>query len=435
MLRRVLIPTVQRQPRLRAVLLGGLDGFYRLALLPFGRSRRIGVASESSDLVDRTDELNRAAEHYFDVFELPGFLLAKPFSDAQYFPRHLISLGTVLQGLRIRPGEVVLELGAGSCWVSHFLNRFGCRTISVDVSQTALDLGRQLFERDPATRWDLGPEFLSYDGRRLPVGDATCDKVIIVDAFHHVPNQRQILQELARVLADDGVVGMSEPGTGHADTEQSRQEVERFGVLENELVVEDVAALARSCGFADVRLIVSSPSSPFEIAAEDLGPFLRGKGFTRYWNAVGDAMTSGHYILLYKGDSRPTTRHPKAVGARIAVRGAARPVPAGVGQSVKVRVSLSNPAETRWLAGERPRGGWTRLGAHLYRGEELVDFDWLRVELPHDVGQYESVTVDAALPPLEQPGRYRVVFDLVIEGTAWLAERGSRTAEITLDVR
>ena len=49
---------------------------------------------------------------------------------------------------------------------NHFLNRYGCKTIAVDVSATALRLGRTLFERDSATRWDLEPEFLVYDGHR-----------------------------------------------------------------------------------------------------------------------------------------------------------------------------------------------------------------------------------------------------------------------------
>ena len=49
---------------------------------------------------------------------------------------------------RIQPGDTVVEIGAGTCWLSHFLNRYGCRTVSVDVSRTALYMEKQLFERD-----------------------------------------------------------------------------------------------------------------------------------------------------------------------------------------------------------------------------------------------------------------------------------------------
>ena len=82
----------------------------------------------------------------------------------------------------------------------------------MDVSGSGLALGRRLFESDPRTNRSLEPRFLTYDGHTFPLGDATCDRVVVYDAFHHVPNQREILAEMHRVLRPDGVVAMSEPG-------------------------------------------------------------------------------------------------------------------------------------------------------------------------------------------------------------------------------
>jgi hypothetical protein len=252
-----------------------------------------------------------------------------------------------------------------------------------------------------------------------------------------VPNQREILIELHRILTPDGIVAMSEPGKGHADTQASRHEVEKFGVLENELVVEDLAALARSCGYAAAQLIVASPDALWEIPAEDLGSFIQGKGFTRYWEHQSDALLAGHYILLYKGDPRPTTRQPKAIGAHIRIRRGQTTLRAPSGRQARVTVKVVNTAETRWLSRQQEGGGWTRLGAHLYRDgapPELLDFDWLRVELPRDVDQHEAVTMTLALPAIARPGTYRVVFDVVIEGVSWFGDRGSRTTALTLEV-
>ena len=109
------------------------------------------------------------AERYFAEYPDPEFILGKPFTDERDFPLHLFELGVLFHFLRVTPDDVVLEFGAGTCWVSHFLNRFGCKTISVDVSATALRLGRTLFERDSKTRWEVEPEFLVYDGHRLPL--------------------------------------------------------------------------------------------------------------------------------------------------------------------------------------------------------------------------------------------------------------------------
>jgi hypothetical protein len=149
-------------------------------------------------------------------------------------------------------------------------------------------------------------------------------------------------------------------------------------------------------------------------------------------------MVSGHYILLYKGDPRPTTRQPKAIHAIIRIGRQKKPVvQTECGRSTTVQVTLKNLTETRWLAGARADGGWTRLGAHLYRDGEppvVIDFDWLRIELPHDIGMDETVTLPVTLPPIDEPGHYRVVFDLVIEGQTWFAERGSVPLALILQV-
>ena len=101
-----------------------------------------------------------------------------------------------------------------------------------------------------------------------------------------------------------------------------------------------------------------------------------------------------------------------------------------------MRITARNLGDTTWLAASGV-AGWTRLGAHLYRAGEgmtVVDFDWLRAPLPHDVAPGAAVTIAATLPPIAGPGRYTVVFDLVVEGFAWFAERESQPLVVTTDV-
>lgn len=414
----------------------GVDAYYRVSMSQLGNKRPKGVAGESAELVQDTDKLNVAAEHYFSVFEDREFLLNKPFSDSEAFGRHLFSLGVVFTSIGLTTRDVVVEFGAGTCWVSHFLNRFGCRTISIDVSQTALDLGRETFQRDPSTIWSLAPEFLRYDGHTLPLPDACCDKIIIIDAFHHIPNQREILSEMYRILKPQGVIGMSEPGLGHASSDASRHEVDKYGVLENELVIEDLGALAKSVGFKGASIVVASPDGLWELPTDDLEAFMKGKNFLAFWQHQCNALQASHYVLLHKGDPGPTTQRPKVLRAEIEVEGVDGDVVAmKVGTPRQLTFHLTNPAETRWLSSEGE--GWTRLGAHLYKSGEprsLVDFDWLRAALPGDVGKDREITVTATLPAIDQAGSYEAVFDLVIEGTAWFASKGSAATTVRLVV-
>ena len=415
----------RRWPAAERAALSLLDLAYQAALLPFRRARVGGRATEAPDIAANTAVYNAAAEQYFAGFADREFLLGKPFSETALAAKHLIDAGVLIDAMRLTPRDVVVEIGAGTCWLSHMINRLGCRTISIDVSPTALALGRQLFERDPRTNRTLDPTFLPYDGHRLPLDDASCDRIVINDAFHHIPNQRELLCEMRRVLRADGLVAMSEPGYGHGSAEHSVAEAES-GVLENELVLEDVAALAVAAGFGDATVVVASPLVRHEIAAGELGAFMGGKGFTDYWKALCSGLEQHHYLVLHTAASEPTTRHPARLTARIDVMNA---------QGTALRVT--NIGDTRWLAGEAAGPGWTRLGAHLYRAgppRELIDFDWYRVDLPRDVRPGDQVVLQTALPTIDARGDYLVVFDLVVEELTWFSDRGSTPAVLSIRV-
>jgi SAM-dependent methyltransferase len=412
-----------------------LDLWHQIALLPFRRRRRTGRSTESAELVRRTDDYNDAAERYFASIEDPSYLLRKPFADAELLPKYLIDVGVLIGALRVMPGDVVLEIGAGSCWLSHFLNRLGCHTIAVDVSRTALDLGRQLFEADAYTDWKLEPRFLAYDGHRLPCDDASCDYVVLHDAFHHIPNQRELLTEMHRVLRPDGIVGMSEPGQGHADTEYSLQEM-RKGVLENELVVEDLAALAQDCGFARVTVVPSATPAGFEIPADELGAFMGGKGFAAYWKAYSSALEGHHHILCYKGATTRTTRRPGRLFAGIKVASGSD-VHVQAGHQATLTLDVVNRGDTTWRGGYSSIPGWTRVGGHLHkRGgeEELIDFDWWRADFPSNIEPGQQIELAVTMPAITVRGEYVVLIDLVVEGLTWFAGHGSPHAVINLTV-
>lgn len=388
------------------------------------------------ELAARTDEFNRASERYFAEYPDLPFLLGKPYTDTLNFARRLFDMGVLAHWLRLSPGEITLELGAGTCWLSHFLNRFGCPTIAIDVSPTALRIGRELFERDPFTNWDLKPEFRLYDGHRLPLPDGHVDKIVIYDAFHHVPNQAEILREMARVLKTGGVVAMCEPGAGHGATETSRHEADEWGVLENELDPEALERLALGCGFDGVRVVPLALPPSIEIAPSAFRQFLLGYGLNYYWSQWCDALQSISYVVLYKGDYVPTTRRPQSARARIELQSDYLTV--APGDQARLTVRVTNTGDTRWLTEEPDAPGWTRLGAHLHaasHGAPALDTDWYRGTLPRDVPPGETVAMEIELPRIDEPGEYRAVFDIVAEGVLWFAQRNSPTAELRIDVR
>jgi len=388
---------------------------------------------DAADLERRTDELNVAAEDYFVEAEDPEFLIHKPFSDPSHFAKYLFNLGILIQKGHMAPGHRVLELGAGAGWVSHFLNRFGCRTVALDVSQTALDLAEETFRRDPATRWDTEPRFLTYDGHRIPLEDGSCDRVIVHDAFHHIPNQREILGELARILVPGGIVAMNEPGRCHSASEQSRREMSQFGVLENDIVVEDLAALACTVGFTHTTVLPINLHGATEIPAERLVEFVRGERLAEWWCEMAPHLLNEHYIFLHKGAYIPDTRTPGKLRAEIALDLEPPTLDAATGEPMTIRCRVTNAGDTRWLPESAGRPGGVQLAGYLEPpGGGKVERDWLRTPLEASVEPGESVTLELEVPPFGSPGERVLVLDLVAEGVTWFEDVGSKPTRVQL---
>ncbi|MXZ71073.1 MAG: class I SAM-dependent methyltransferase [Acidobacteria bacterium] len=385
-------------------------------------------------MIARTDTFNAASDRYFAEHEDLPFLLGKPYTDTEHFARRLFDMGVLAHWLRLAPGDVVMELGAGTCWLLHFLNRYGCPTIAVDVSPAALEMGRELFQRDPLVNWDLDPQFLPYDGHRIPLPDGHVDRIILYDAFHHIPNQEEILREMARVLNDGGVVAMREPAAGHSRTEESRREMDTWDVLENDIDVAELEPRALACGFSRMTVVPIDLPLSIEVPASRLPDFLAGRELRHYWALLATAMQSSTYIVLYKGEYQPTTRSPDNPRARI--EPAVKDVRVTAGEPLELRVGLTNTGDTRWLSGAPDRRGATQLGAQLHHAAARagIDADWSRTPLPHDVAPGGQVTLNLVLPAIETPGEYRIVLDVIAEHVCWFGERGSPTAEVPLTV-
>lgn len=112
------------------------------------------------------------------------------------------------------------------------------------------------------------------------------------------------------------------------------------------------------------------------------------------------------------------------------------PLKARAGQPAKVRTRVHNlsrrpfPIDTTY--GRRT----VRLGAQLCDANgTLLNRDFARASLPHALDGGRSADIDIELPPLADPGRYTLKFDLVSEGIDWFERCGSETTEKPLVVR
>ena len=74
---------------------------------------------------------------------------------------------------------------------------------------------------------------------------------------------------------------MSEPGRFHASSGASLRDMTETGVLENSIIVEDLAILAQACGFTDVKVVPLTLQNSLEVPAKGLNTFLAGEPIRR----------------------------------------------------------------------------------------------------------------------------------------------------------
>ena len=103
----------------------------------------------------------------------------------------------VVEFARVRPGDSVVEVGAGA---GNFLGLFrghAARLIAVDLVEAMLREGVE-----------DAPDLLAVaaDGARLPLRSRAINVVASAQALHHIHRPVPVLQEMRRVMADGGRV-------------------------------------------------------------------------------------------------------------------------------------------------------------------------------------------------------------------------------------
>lgn len=98
-------------------------------------------------------------------------------------------------------GHRILDVGGGTGRVVAGLPDLGCQVFVVDESQAMLH----------QAKCKKGLKPVCAQAEHLPFVDSVFDRVIMVDAMHHVADQFQSAAEMVRVLKSDGMIVLREP--------------------------------------------------------------------------------------------------------------------------------------------------------------------------------------------------------------------------------
>jgi len=345
----------------------------------------------------------------------------------------------------------VLEFASGTCWLSRYLNQLQCQTISCDVSQTALDIGQRLFTEYPIIGEPIAePQFLHFDGHTINLPDESVDRIICNDGFHHIPNQEEVIAELARVLKTGGVAGFSEPGRYHSEGPQSQYEMRNYHVLENDMILSDIFAFAKKHGFTDCKAkavsavdfsidewqTVTSKRNRTGTVKSMLKSMITEPTITkltlRATHGIIDDISVRSLFFLYKGELILDSR--SYVGLAHMIIPSVTELTVNAGEEVLLPLTISNSGAAKWLT-QNIRGiGVVNIGAHLYdQADNLLNIDFSRHPLPEPIspGQTIEHTIDLRFNEI---GTFRLAIDMVAEQVCWFENVGSPLQFITVNV-
>jgi uncharacterized protein YbaR (Trm112 family)/SAM-dependent methyltransferase len=224
----------EREASIVAEAAGGAPDDLRAALAAF---RPSGDASSDPGAHYKKAEIGIKDKIDDPVFFGPGY--SSPFNPWNSdFTVYLISLfGTVLPMLEAKRGHVVVDSGCGYAWTTEWLFRSGFDAIGVDICRTYLEIGTSRIG-------SFRPHLVVADVEHLPLAAGTADAILAYESFHHVPDRRRAMASYDRVLKNGGRIVLAEPGGEHEGAAVSVDAMEKYGILERGMELDDVLGYA-----------------------------------------------------------------------------------------------------------------------------------------------------------------------------------------------
>jgi SAM-dependent methyltransferase len=109
----------------------------------------------------------------------------------------------LVRELRPRPGELVLDVGAGTGVLAERISETGATVVCIEPDAASM----RAAERRLAGR---GAEFITASAERIPLPDASADGAVVSMSAHHWQDRDRGFREIARVLRPGGRLVMAE---------------------------------------------------------------------------------------------------------------------------------------------------------------------------------------------------------------------------------
>lgn len=112
--------------------------------------------------------------------------------------------GNITEGLELKYGERILEIGCGNGYYLSLLNRLEMKLnlVGIDNVQMALDDAKKFI-------FDNKVKLIFADASSLPFSNKTFDKIVMSEVIEHVKNEKKVLSEAYRLLKSGGIIALT----------------------------------------------------------------------------------------------------------------------------------------------------------------------------------------------------------------------------------
>jgi uncharacterized protein YbaR (Trm112 family)/2-polyprenyl-3-methyl-5-hydroxy-6-metoxy-1,4-benzoquinol methylase len=322
---------------------------------------------------------------------------AVPFSSNSAFSLDLIGrFVTTVSRLGSGVNATVFDLGCGYAWTTEWLVRLGYQAIGVDICRDYILAGLPRLGEHV-------PHLVVADIENLPVASESVDAVLSFDAFHHIPDRRRAMQQLARIMRPGARMVLVEPGIGHETHPHSVAAMQQHGILERGF---DRAGLAS---------------------------YLEGTSLGRITHHRTDVHPHDIFTVRKAGTYETNSLAPHTLLADVTLEASA--IRLAAGEAPGITATITNCGDTVWLNRTANGIGEVHLGAILFDGaHNLIMEDYARVILPRQMRPGQRVTLRCSFPPIDRPGEYVVEFDMVDEGFLWFKDYAYRPVPCQVSV-
>lgn len=163
----------------------------------------------------------------------------------------------------LKPGEVVVDLGAGGgfdCFLASAEVKETGRVIGVDMTPGMVSKARANTVKGKFSN----VEFRLGEIENLPVADGTADVIISNCVINLSPNKPRVFQEAYRILKPGGRLAISDVvATVELPAAMRNDPMLIAGCMGNASLIEDLEAMIKAAGFEQVRIQPKDESKEF----------------------------------------------------------------------------------------------------------------------------------------------------------------------------